>query len=162
MSLRPIIPRSPAGRHGLHERRTRRLELEKGRGPVALTIKLVADDVPVWATTSSDAFQLPIEPDMDGLVLSGVRAQVSTVPGSTLTIQYTLLDTDGTSLGAMLSTALTIDSGERSSDTGTAAVIDTANDLVAQAQAIRFDVTPGSGAKGLAVYVELDIDYRDI
>lgn len=104
-------------------------------------------------------FRIPAT--LDGYTLTAITANVITA-GTTGTVNVDLArcvaaatgNVCSSTVADMLSTNLTIDSGENSSSTAaTAAVIDTANDDVSAGQIIRFDVdavhtTP---AKGLIV-----------
>lgn len=155
---RPILRRTPAVRHGLLDRRARLLELEKTPAIVRLTVRIYGAIDPVATATDADAEELLVTDDMDGLTLLAVAAGVKVVSSSgAISTNLYLIDTDGTELGAMLSTALTIDAGERSSYTAaTAAAIDPAFATVAVGQSIRFDIVgAGTGAKGLQFYLDL-------
>lgn len=94
---------------------------------------------------------LHIPPDLNGLNLVYVHGEVQTA-GTTSTMDIEVYnETQGAD---MLSTTLTIDSGETGSDTAaTPAVIDTANDDVATNDVLRIDVDAiqTTAAKGLLV-----------
>lgn len=99
--------------------------------------------------TGDDAGRLPIPPAIDGRRLSFIRAKVKTAPsGGTVTIQIFNID------GAVdiLSTLLTIDDGETSSETAAVpVVINVANDDVSDGDDLRVDIDAANGAVGLQV-----------
>jgi hypothetical protein len=91
---------------------------------------------------------------MNGAILTGVRAEVITADAGG-PVNVDLARDRGGSVVDMLSTNLTIDSTEKSSDTAAAAaVIDTANDDLATGDLVRIDVDDGEGADGLIVTME--------
>lgn len=153
---RPILNRTPAVRHGLLDRRSRLLELEKTPAIVRLTVRLLGAEDAITTTTPTVAEELLITDDMDGLVLLDVAASCKVVSSSgAISVGLTLIDVDGTDLGAMLSTEVTIAASSRASYGGTPAVIDDAFATVALGQHVRFDVSAaGTGAKGLQVYLD--------
>lgn len=89
-----------------------------------------------------------IPPDLNGLDLTYVHARLKTA-GTTGTLDIQIHNLTGAV--DMLSTKLTVDSGETGSDTAaTPAVIDTANDAISSNDLIRIDcdavhTTPGQG-----------------
>lgn len=92
---------------------------------------------------------------LNGFILKAVHARVVTA-GTTNTTDIQIANvTDSVD---MLSTKLTIDSGETGSDTGTAAVIDATKDDVATNDLLRIDVdaTSTTKAKGLIVRLEFE------
>lgn len=116
-------------------------------------IKVVADDDVVVAGDGKFIFEIPA--DLDGTNLTAVRAFVTTASSSGLpTVQIRNV----TQAADMLATRVTIDAGEKSSRTAaTAAVIDLANDDVADGDQIAIDVdVAGTGAKGLGVELVFD------
>ena len=111
-------------------------------------IKVVSDSQTV--STGDGKITIEIGPDLDGTNLVFVRAYVTTVSSSGLpTVQIRNV----TQAADMLSTKVSIDVSEKSSRTAsTPAVIDTANDDVADGDQIAVDVdVAGTGAKGLGV-----------
>lgn len=99
-------------------------------------------------STGDGKAYLHIPPDISGLNLVYVHAEVETA-GTTGTMDIQIHNV--TQAADMLTTKLTIDSGETGSDTAaTAAVIDTANDDVSTNDLLRIDVdavhtTPAEG-----------------
>lgn len=93
---------------------------------------------PETVTTGNGQWYFPIPPDFNGLNLTYVHAQVVTA-GVTGTMDIQIAkDVQGTD---MLSTKLTVDSGDRGSHSAaTPAVIDTANDDVATNDLLRVDI----------------------
>ena len=109
----------------------------------------VIDDATVL-TTGDGKVIFSVPPELNGMNLVAVFASVSTVSSSgrpTITI-YNLTDSHD-----MLSTALTIDASEYSSNTAaTAAVINTSYDDVVTGDRLEINVDgAGTGAKGLFV-----------
>lgn len=111
-------------------------------------IKVIGDAETLATGDGAIVFEIP--EDLAGKNLVYVRAYVTTVSSSgAVTVQIRNV----TQAADMLSTRITIDASEKSSKTAaTAAVIDTANDDVAEADQIAIDVDgAGTGAKGLGV-----------
>lgn len=109
----------------------------------------VFDDI-TTLVVGDGAFVFEIPDDLDGRNLVFARAFVTTVSSSgAVNVQIRNI----TQAVNMLSTAITIDASELSSKTAaTPAVIDTANDDVAEGDQIAIDVDgSGTGAKGLGV-----------
>lgn len=96
-----------------------------------------------------DAGRVPIPLDLDVYELIYVRAKVKTAPGAGgVTVQLHNID----NAVDMLSTAITIDNGETSSETAAAPpVINAANDDVDDGDDIRIDVDAANDAEGLQV-----------
>ena len=118
-----------------------------------LIMKVLAESVSL--TTGDGKMYLTIPAQLDGFILKTVGAHVYTVSSSgTPTIQIHNY-TDGVD---MLSTPITIDANEKDSSTAaTAAVIDSDNRTVAEADEIRIDVdVAGTGAKGLEVRLSFE------
>ncbi len=117
-------------------------------GPVRLNILCTSQSE---ALATGDAQPIvEIDSDLDGARLVKVRASVTTVSSSGLpTVQIRNV----TQAVDMLSTKASIDVGETSSRTATtAAVIDTANNTVADGDQIAIDVDiAGTGTMGLIV-----------
>jgi hypothetical protein len=121
-------------------------------------VQLVAFDFATDTATGDGKFYFTVPAELNGMVLVGVTAHVTTV-GTTNTLNVDLarcatVATGSTCSGTVvdvLSTNLTVDSNESKSATAAAAaVIDTANDDVATDQVIRVDVdavhtTPAKG-----------------
>jgi len=111
-------------------------------------IKVIADTDVLSTGDGQVVFEIPA--DLGGTNLVSVRAYVTTVSSSGLpTVQIRNV----TQAVDMLSTKVTIDASEKSSRTATTpAVIDTANDDVADGDQIAIDVdVAGTGARGLGV-----------
>lgn len=111
-------------------------------------IKLFSDTV--TATTGDGKFIFAIPEDLDGFSLFSAEAFVSTVSSSgnpTIQVRNVSAAVD------MLSTRITIDSGEPTSYTAaTPSVVNSLNALVATGQLIALDVdVAGTSAKGLGV-----------
>lgn len=106
------------------------------RKPVSTVMQIFAPTVDV--ATGDGKFYFNIPPELNGMILSGVFAQVITA-GTTNTTDIQLHNvTDAVDI---LSTKLTIDSAETSSATAaTPAVINTSNDDMATNDLIRIDV----------------------
>jgi hypothetical protein len=109
-------------------------------------------------TTGDGKAYFPIPASLNGLNLTVVEARLTTVSSSgipTIQIARKRLSAPGTETTVdMLTTKLTIDASEFSSQHATAAVIDTANDDVATGDALRVDIdVAGTGAKGLTVHL---------
>lgn len=118
----------------------------------SVTIHCVADTTDV-ATGDGVAYMGEVPGDVAGMNLVGVKARVITA-GTTGTTDIQIHNL--TQAADMLSTKLTIDSGEVSSSTAaTAAVIDTANDDVAENDMIRIDVDAVSTTAPQGLYVTL-------
>lgn len=127
------IPGSAANQAGVFSRRT-------------IQVQLV--DFATDVTTGTGKFYLLIPPQLNGMNLVGVRSQTITAGTTNVTsMQITRCAASATgnacsgTTASMLTTVSSIDSGENSSDTATAAVIDTANDDVVTGQVLRFDIT---------------------
>lgn len=101
-------------------------------------------------TTGDGKVIFGIEPALNGLNLTAIWGYVTTVSSSGIVTVQIRNVTDSQD---MLSTKLTIDASEFSSDTAAAAaVIDTAHDDVATGDRIAVDIdVAGTGAKGLGL-----------
>jgi hypothetical protein len=119
---------------------------------------------PTTDTATGDGKRYYVVPSwMNGFIVSAVRAQVITAGTTNATnVDIARCATAATGNACsgtvvdVLSTNITVDSGENSTDTAAAAaVIDTANDDLATGQILRFDVDAVSttAAKGLIVTV---------
>lgn len=114
-------------------------------------IQMVVFDFATDMATGDGKFYLHIPSALDGMDLVEVHAEVITA-GTTGTCDIQIAN--ATDSVDMLSTKLTIDTGETGSDTAaTAAVIDTSNDDVATNDLLRVDVDAihTTAAKGLIV-----------
>jgi hypothetical protein len=117
--------------------------------------------------TGNGIFYFRVPVSLNGTNLVGIQTNTVTAGTTGLTsvqitrcvaVATTPLCSGATS--AMLSTVVSIDSGETSSTTAaTAAVINTANDDVATGQILRFDVTAinSTPAKGLIVNLDFKL-----
>jgi hypothetical protein len=104
-------------------------------------------------TTGDGKAYITIPAKYNGWVLSAVHARVKTAGSLTMQIHNVTDSMD------MLSTPLTIDAGEYGSDTAAVpAVINTSNDDVASYDLLRIDVDAVSGAVGLIVQLEFEVD----
>lgn len=115
-----------------------------------LTFKITDDATAI--TTGDGKFIFEVPQELDGARVTYVRAFVSTVSSSgapSITI-YNL-----TNSADILSTALTIDASEYTSDTAaTAAVIDQRYNLFTNRDRVEINIdAAGTGAKGLLVYI---------
>jgi len=121
------------------------------------TVQVTCFDYTTDTATGDGKGYFHIPASMDGMNLTAVHAEVITA-GTTGTTDIEIYNvTDSVD---MLSTTLTIDSGETGSDTAaTAAVINTSNDDVATNDLIRIDVDAVSttAAKGLIVTLEFQL-----
>ena len=122
-----------------------------------IIIKVLPDAIPTYVGNGIASFTIPAA--LNGLVLSAVAGEVgahvyTAGSGSLTTVMIHNL-TDGVD---MLSTAITIDSGETDSSTAaTAPVVNTSNNEVATADVIRFDidaVASGTAANGLEIRMQ--------
>lgn len=110
-------------------------------------IKLVSDED---TFTTADEFIFEIPADLDGLQLLLVRAFVTTVGSSSTSVDVENL----TGTVDMLTTNITIDSGEKSSRTAAAPAViaDPPDNVVADGDQIHVSVaTAGTDAQGLGV-----------
>ncbi len=120
-------------------------------------IAVFGQDEPV--DTGDNAFSFPIPEDLDGTTLVYAAAGV-TVDGSGTTVMIHNCGTDPTGTGSdMLSTAITVDSGEWASDpyAATQPVINEATSLVSTGDWVRIDVDAAGGAFGLRVMLAFAI-----
>lgn len=111
---------------------------------------LISDPNGDAITTGDGKAYFKITSNLAGYNLTAVSAHVSTASTSgVVTVQIR----NETQTADMLTTEITIDANETDSDTAlTAAVIDAANDDVADGDIIQLDIdTAGTGAKGLLV-----------
>ena len=122
-----------------------------------IIIKVLPDAIPTYVGNGIAAFTIPLA--LNGLVLSAVAGEVGAhvytagVTGTTDIMIHNL-----TQAVDMLTTAITIDSGETDSSTAvTAPVVDTANNDVTTADVIRFDIdaiSSGTAANGLEIRMQ--------
>lgn len=112
--------------------------------------KLFQDDEPVVAGDNAAQLILKIPADLDGTYLRSAEAGLTTVGGSVTHIQVR----NATQAHDMLSTRITIASGDEDSSGSSPPVINPANALVAAGDKIAFDIDDaGSGSMGLSVAV---------
>lgn len=119
-------------------------------GKRVIQIKLWDETTAITVGDGRFIFRVPAE--MAGMVITSVRAYVTTVSSSgTPTFQIRSI-TDSVDV---LSTLLTIDVSEKSSTTAvTAAVINTANDDLADDEELAIDIdVAGTGAKGAGITI---------
>ena len=116
--------------------------------------------------TGDGAFYFSIPAQIAGMDLVNVEAHVITVSSSGAVdidlARCAVVATGNTCSGTvvdMLSTNLTIDANEsKSSTAATAAVINAANDDVAEDQVVRVDIDlAGTGTQGLIVWMEFQL-----
>jgi hypothetical protein len=122
-----------------------------------IIIKVLPDAIPTYVGNGIAAFTIPLA--LNGLVLSAVAGDLGAhvytagVTGTTDIMIHNL-----TQAVDMLTTAITIDSGETDSSTAvTAPVVDTANNDVTTADVIRFDIdaiSSGTAANGLEIRMQ--------
>tara|TARA_R110002020_G_scaffold226701_1_gene437162 strand:+ start:1429 stop:2034 length:606 start_codon:yes stop_codon:yes gene_type:complete len=120
-------------------------------------IKVLPDSIPTYVGNGISAFTIPLA--LNGLVLSatagdlGAHVYTAGVTGTTDIMLHNL-----TQAVDMLTTAITIDSGETDSSTAASApVVDGSNNTVATADVIRFDidaVSSGTAANGLEIRMQ--------
>lgn len=123
-----------------------------GKQVVGLLVFDDSTDVAVGDGAGDIFFRIPSR--LNGWNLVEVAAQVQTA-GTTGTTDVQIHNV--TQAADMLTTKITIDSGETDSSTAaTAAVIDTANDDVATGDSIRIDVDAVSSTAPKGLYVELN------
>lgn len=130
-------------------------------------VQVVAFDFATDTATGDGKFYFYVPAELNGMNLVAVHAQVITAGTTNLTnVDLARCATTASgnacsgTVSDMLSTNLTIDSGENSSTTAaTAAVIDTSYDDVATGQIVRVDVDAVSTttAKGLIVTMEFQL-----
>lgn len=117
-------------------------------GDVTWEIKVHGDEAINPLVAGDGKFIHLVSRDMDGLDLVDAEAYVTTVASGAIIIQIRNVMT-GLDL---LSTRLQIDSGEKNSKDGTAAVVNRTNSLVAWGNHIAIDVdSAGTGSKGLGL-----------
>ena len=122
-----------------------------------IIIKVLPDAIPTYVGNGIAAFTIPLA--LNGLVLSAVAGEIGAhvytagVTGTTDIMIHNL-----TQAVDMLTTAITIDSGETDSSTAvTAPVVDTENNDVTTADVIRFDIdaiSSGTAANGLEIRMQ--------
>tara|TARA_Y100001951_G_scaffold21743_1_gene16675 strand:+ start:55 stop:660 length:606 start_codon:yes stop_codon:yes gene_type:complete len=122
-----------------------------------VVIKVLPDSVPTTVTDGLSRFTVPAT--LDGLYLSGVSGEVGAhvyaagTTGTTTAMIYN--ETDSVD---MLSTGITIDTGETDSSTAAAPpVVDTDNNQVSTADVLRFDIDTiqtGTAANGLEIRMQ--------
>jgi hypothetical protein len=122
-----------------------------------VVIKVLPDTLDTYTGDGISFFTVPAV--LDGLYLSAVSGELGAhvyTAGTTGTTDVMLYNL--TQAVDMLSTAITIDSGETDSSTAaTAPVVDTDNNQVSTANVIRFDIdaiSSGTAAKGLEVRMQ--------
>jgi len=122
-------------------------------------VQCIVFDFATDVATGDGKFYLHVSDRLAGMDLVDVHAEVITA-GTTGTTDIQINNV--TQAADMLTTKVTIDSGETGSDTGaTAAVIDTANDDVAENDLLRIDVDAVSttAPKGLIVTLGFRLPY---
>ena len=120
-------------------------------GPRDVSFVITESDTDTAVADGKSGWSVPVS--MNGMVLSALVATVHTA-GTTGTTDIQVRRRRDTTDADMLSTKLTIDSGEtRSTTAATAAVINTSNDDLASGDLIFIDVDAVSttAAKGLTV-----------
>lgn len=117
-------------------------------GDVTWEIKVHGDEALNPLAVGDGKFIHLVSRDMEGLDLVDAEAYVTTVASGAIIIQIRNVMT-GLDL---LSTRIQIDSGEKNSKDGTAAVVNRSNSEVSWGDHIAIDVdSAGSGSKGLGV-----------
>ena len=122
-----------------------------------VVMKVLPDDIPTTVSYGLSRFTVPAT--LDGLYLSSTSGEVGAhvytagTTGTTTAMIYN--ETDSVD---MLSTGITIDSGETDSSTAAAApVVDTSNNQVSTADVLRFDIDTiqtGTAANGLEIRMQ--------
>jgi len=122
-----------------------------------VVIKVLPDTLDTYTGDGISFFTVPVV--LNGLYLSAVSGELGAhvyTAGTTGTTDVMLYNL--TQAVDMLSTVITIDSGETDSSTAaTAPVVDTDNNQVSTADVIRFDIdaiSSGTAAKGLEVRMQ--------
>ena len=119
-------------------------------------IKILPDGIPTYVGNGISAFTIPLA--LNGLVLSatagdlGAHVYTAGVTGTTDIMLHNL-----TNAQDMLSTVITIDSGETDSSTAAAAPVVNSYNQVSTADVIRFDIdaiSTGTAANGLEIRMQ--------
>jgi len=114
---------------------------------------MVAFNFTTNTATGNGAFYFSVPDNMGGMNLVSVHAEVITA-GTTNTTDIQIANV--TQAADMLSTVITIDSGETGSDTAAAAaVIDAGNDDIADFDVIRIDVDAVSTTPAVGLIITL-------
>jgi hypothetical protein len=114
-------------------------------------IKLFSDDPTSGVTVvGDDRWRFTIPHTMDGWYLSYVELGLGTTDSGSTEAQLRNVDNGDVD---MLSTVVTIDAGDWSSEQGGGFVIDQANALVAKTNRIAIDIDSGSDGTGLHIYI---------
>ena len=122
-----------------------------------LIIKVLPDTIPTYVGNGISAITIPLA--LNGLVLSAVAGDLGAHVYAAGTTGTTDIMIHNLTAGVdMLTTPITIDSGETDSATANAApVVDTDNNSVATATVLRFDIdaiSSGTAAKGLEIRMQ--------
>ena len=122
-----------------------------------LIIKVLPDTIPTYVGNGISAITIPLA--LNGLVLSAVAGDLGAHVYAAGTTGTTDIMIHNLTAGVdMLTTPITIDSGETDSATADAApVVDTDNNSVATATVLRFDIdaiSSGTAAKGLEIRMQ--------
>ena len=122
-----------------------------------IIIKVLPDAIPTYVGNGITSITIPLA--LNGLVLSAVAGELGAhVYTAGVTGTTDIMIHNVTQAVDMLTTAITIDAGETDSSTAaTAPVVDTANNDVATADVIRFDIdaiSSGTAANGLEIRMQ--------
>jgi hypothetical protein len=118
-------------------------------------IKVLPDALPTYVGNGISAFTVP--PTLDGLYLSNVAGKIGAhvyTAGTTGTTDIMIHNATGTQ--DMLSTPITVDSGETDSSTAATAPVVSANNQVSTADVIRFDIDAVSTTEALGLEVRME------
>jgi len=123
--------------------------------PKIAEIPVTNNDTAISVQNGIGGINLTIPTHMDGWILTGVSASLNTASTSGIP---TFQIRNVTAAVDMLSTKLTIDANEKTSETAaTAAVINTANDDVSAGDQLRIDCdVAGTGAKGANIMLQFE------
>ena len=119
-------------------------------------MKVLPDSIPTYVGNGISAFTIPLA--LNGLYLSGTAGDLGAhvyTAGTTGTTDIMLRNS--TTGNDMLTTVITIDSGELDSSTAAAAPVVGSNNLVSTADVIMFDidaVSSGTAANGLEIRMQ--------
>tara|TARA_R100000789_G_C2989773_1_gene145779 strand:- start:459 stop:1061 length:603 start_codon:yes stop_codon:yes gene_type:complete len=119
-------------------------------------MKVLPDSIPTYVGNGISAFTIPLA--LNGLYLSGTAGDLGAhVYAAGVTGTTDIMLRNSTTGNDMLTTVITIDSGELDSSTAAAAPVVGSNNLVSTADVIMFDidaVSSGTAANGLEIRMQ--------